>query len=681
MDPLSIISGAIAVGTLASETCKAFALLRSICKTLPGRMHALNNEVADIEVVLNQVAKVFEGRAATSLSNTSIADTGHSDIESLLDKARKKLTELRVIIEGLAKTIENPAQDMMHIRVELQSLSAVTSQIPDEQNSLRDEVLTSIAYHHRTVEQRIDHVEDLIRAQSEQLKANQDTQVGPLYQAPPPYRRRASRKGSQGSIRSEGVGVRVNQYTSNCRTGCACSCHTQKNSSSSSFLNRVVGRIFVGYAGLPVVSPKCDNASCEKSQTPSVSVEYWFPLGFCWSQIVRLQIGYRPHVGPHFNLTTLRRVPDTAPCVEFALNGDTEALKGLFKLGLASPWDVSTTRGYTLIRWALYGKQYQTVKFLVQAGADADYKPISPYDNNPRNKASDIVLQGGLSQNDVDTLRCLTEGNDWLDEQNFSLLHKIVCGLSLKSLEQEILAQPKNIDCVDALGRTPLLWASARGDATSVATLLLHGADPNILDNQLAPPVSYAADRGHAICVRLLLEAGAEPDPVMPNGYKGGSALNCAARNATDPLILKTLLDFGADIESSGVDGRTSLIHVARTDNVTFAILLLEYGADLNAISTSNQTPLTTAIINNSHNVLSLLLERWDEYSECPRLKGPHLLQIAALYADVYTLKILSRTNHFQINYDKDFLLGDFAERLKGRHDVSDELLKPSRSS
>ena len=225
---------------------------------------------------------------------------------------------------------------------------------------MRNDVLTSLAYHHESlvgvieqrigqvVEQRIDRVADQIKAQSEQFRTDQIQQVGTSYQAPPPYRRRSSRKASQS--RSEGVAFRLNQYSYGCRPGCACACHTQRKVQSSSMVNRVLGQIFVGYAGLPVLSAKCDTTACEKSQVPSVSVEYWFPLGFCWSQIVRLQVGYRPNVGPHFNLTTLRRVPDTAPCVDFALSGDIEGLKGLFKHGMASPWDVSSTRGYTLVR-------------------------------------------------------------------------------------------------------------------------------------------------------------------------------------------------------------------------------------------------------------------------------------------------------------------------------------------
>ena len=55
-------------------------------------------------------------------------------------------------------------------------------------------------------------------------------------------------------------------------------------------------------------------------------------------------------MGPQVSLKSLRRVPDSAQCVHYAMNGNTEGLKDLFNRGLASPWDVSSTRGYTLSR-------------------------------------------------------------------------------------------------------------------------------------------------------------------------------------------------------------------------------------------------------------------------------------------------------------------------------------------
>ena len=282
--------------------------------------------------------------------------------------------------------------------------------------------------------------------------------------------------------------------------------------------------------------------------------------------------------------------------------------------------------------------------------------------------------QGGFSREIVDTLQCLTAGSDWTDEQNFTQLHLVILHLFGKALEATIHEYPDDIHTQDAMGRTPLVWAAARGADVAVATLLAHGADPNVMDIQYTTAVSYAAQQDHATCVRLLLEAGANPDPEIPGGAKVGSALNCASRSATDSSIIKNLLDFGADIEMCGVDGKTPLIHVARTDNVNFALLLLEYGANINASSSTGQTPLTTAITFNSHKVLQLLLDRWFEYSECPRLKGPHLLPIVALYADLRSIGILTATDHFKLKYDESYTTGDFAVMLKTRFGSTDEI-------
>jgi ankyrin repeat protein len=151
--------------------------------------------------------------------------------------------------------------------------------------------------------------------------------------------------------------------------------------------------------------------------------------------------------------------------------------------------------------------------------------------------------------------------------------------------------------------------------------------------------------------------------------------LNCAARNPPNTITLKTLLNFGADTEASGVVGKTSLIHVTRTDNVPLALLLLEYSTNINVADVTGQTPLTTAITYNSYRVLQLLLDRWYEYSVCPRLQGAHLVEAAAKYADVETLKILNATNHFRFKYDKENCLVDFVEQLRARFDADNELV------
>lgn len=392
---------------------------------------------------------------------------------------------------------------------------------------------------------------------------------------------------------------------------------------------------------------------------------------------MRLHLGYQPNVGTLIQLDTLRRVPDTAQCVSFALNGNIEGLRYLFSKGLASPRDVSTARGYSLLRWALYGKLYETCEFLLQVGADADYRPIAASDNSPRNKACHFLLEGGLADTAIGALSAITQGghlDDFIEESRFAKLQKIVLGLSFLSLEDELFRDSDDINAIDAMGRTPLAWAAACGDRREIVTLLGYGADPNITDVQLSGPLSNAATQGHTLCVRLLLEAGAQADFSNPGREKKGSPLNCAARNASDVLLLKSLLDFGADVDASGTDGKTALHHAARTDNSSFAMLLLEYGAHINAISADGSTPLTIAITYNSHNVLRLILERWHEYSVCPRLKGPNLLLTAAQYADSETLYLLAATNHLRMKYDKHYTMGDFKNRLHQRPDLTDGL-------
>lgn len=330
-----------------------------------------------------------------------------------------------------------------------------------------------------------------------------------------------------------------------------------------------------------------------------------------------------------------------------------------------------------MLRWALYGKQYATCEFLIHADADPEYKPISANDNSPRIKACHFLLEGGLPDTGVEALRLITRGghyDDFINEAGFTQIHRIVLGLSFKSLEEELALHPEDINAQDCMGRTPLAWAAAKGDTRAVVALLSRGVDPNIIDVQISGPVSNAAAQGHTACVRLLLEAGAHPDATLPPEIEKGSPLNVAARRSNDILLVKSLLDFGADVESSGVDGIRSLIHAMRTDNASFAMLLLEYGADINAASVASSTPLTTAITHNSHNVLRLILDRWHEYTDCPRLKGPHLLHITALYADIETLQILASTDHLRVRHDKSYSIDNFGDRLRERADHTEKL-------
>lgn len=259
---------------------------------------------------------------------------------------------------------------MLRIRLDLENWSTIipqmNSQTTAENQGLRNEVLDRLALYqdgvktslHQVYEQvdgRIAKVEEMLKAQGDQVQSGQLIQFGSLYGTRPINRRRSSpetavRLQALQPAHSEGISIRLNQYTSTCQFDCRCACHTSKTSSTPAIIDRVLGQLFVGYAGIPFFSAKCDVRECQKSPVPHVNLEYWFPLGFFWSHIVRLQMGYQPHLGPQVSLSTLRRIPDSAQCVNFALNGNIDGLKTLFRRGLASPQDVSSTRGYSILR-------------------------------------------------------------------------------------------------------------------------------------------------------------------------------------------------------------------------------------------------------------------------------------------------------------------------------------------
>ena len=94
MDPLSLTASIIAVAQLAAATCAAISDLRALCKSLPGRLHAVNNEVADLELVLSEVALLLKERSI-------LPDSGDSSIPHLLKQARTQLDEVKAIVHRL----------------------------------------------------------------------------------------------------------------------------------------------------------------------------------------------------------------------------------------------------------------------------------------------------------------------------------------------------------------------------------------------------------------------------------------------------------------------------------------------------------------------------------------------------------------------------------------------------
>ena len=93
MDPLSIAASVVTVATLAASTCRTFSELRSFCRSLPGHLDELNNEVADTKFGLTQLATVFSTR-------TSLIEEAEQQVTlELLSQASVALSQLQDILK------------------------------------------------------------------------------------------------------------------------------------------------------------------------------------------------------------------------------------------------------------------------------------------------------------------------------------------------------------------------------------------------------------------------------------------------------------------------------------------------------------------------------------------------------------------------------------------------------
>lgn len=66
------MAGAIALAQAAEVTGKFIKRLRTVMGTLPGRLDSINNEVADLEVVLSEVAHLVKERADVNSADGNI---------------------------------------------------------------------------------------------------------------------------------------------------------------------------------------------------------------------------------------------------------------------------------------------------------------------------------------------------------------------------------------------------------------------------------------------------------------------------------------------------------------------------------------------------------------------------------------------------------------------------------
>lgn len=178
--------------------------------------------------------------------------------------------------------------------------------------------------------------------------------------------------------------------------------------------------------------------------------------------------------------------------------------------------------------------------------------------------------------------------------------------LPLASRLDAMESQPELQDHALQAKNTNLLQAAKVGALETTKELIKDGANVNCADAEGNSPLIFAAFYGHQDCVRLLIDSGADVNQI--NNWKDKwTALQFACARGHAECV-RLLIDSGANIDHVNNKGNTALMNAVDTNHITCVRILLEAGANVNCVNKWNLTALNYAVARNNQDMASLLV-------------------------------------------------------------------------
>ncbi|KAI9332899.1 ankyrin repeat-containing domain protein [Zopfochytrium polystomum] len=340
------------------------------------------------------------------------------------------------------------------------------------------------------------------------------------------------------------------------------------------------------------------------------------------------------------------------PLIQAARHGHTAVVELLVERG-ARLEDRDPDIGGTAVFHAAINGWYETVKVLIALGADP---------NAPEWTGCTPIFAASFHGH-LEVVETLIESGASIDVPgpSGSPIHAAIEGRQMEVLKM-LLKRAHDVNAVDAVGRTPLWIASQAGLLPVLELLLDHGADIDKPSDEGTRPLWAAIVNDHPEIACRLVERGCDVQAPLPRGAMGGklptppstaskslgfTPLHGAAhRNHArlahallerqadptledetqhTPLHLAAMMGNAAVVDvilwhkpllinsPSATLMRTPLFLAALWNSMEVARLLIDYGADVEAISdprTIQATALRAAVQGNHHSMVELLLTR-----------------------------------------------------------------------
>jgi len=170
--------------------------------------------------------------------------------------------------------------------------------------------------------------------------------------------------------------------------------------------------------------------------------------------------------------------------------------------------------------------------------------------------------------------------------------------------------------------------------------ILIHPIYLDAQDHSGATPLIIAAYKGYELVVKELLDAGADPDIVTIDG--SNALLDAAGMGHTN--IVRRLIEKGANIDNELRHQKTAMLEACKGGHMEVVSVLIENGANVNKINFNNVTPLHVAAANGNLAMMQLLVENGADVHFVPD-DGWSLGHVAAHSGNMQLIEWLENKN------------------------------------
>lgn len=340
MEPASIVSLVAFAGSCVNVIGRAAYSLQQA----PAEIMALQNELSDLRVLLT----VWSGAIRASSSDRSTIAPLNSSEEELLAKLAKLLDELSTLTKTLYKSGADGRHHFQRTHwlrrkskvVLLKSEISRTTQVLRDIVALRNDLRSTLS------STKLDRIE-LTQLSMHGLLTKLSTLEAERQQTTTAMRTITTSTVQMPNNDNASISLSA-RLPKACHVRCPCSCHYRLRRNTSTTINQIVGRLFVGYVGLPNPNSFCDAYSCSSSQVRSLRVVYTFPYWFVRATVDTV-LGRDLYGNPELSIRIQNRREFHAANSLFYLakQGQADEMKRVLSNKLASPFDITYDGGRT----------------------------------------------------------------------------------------------------------------------------------------------------------------------------------------------------------------------------------------------------------------------------------------------------------------------------------------------